>query len=65
MNGMAYDDERSTALPLVRGILQPWTHNTGGFVQEMFADSWILKTDNCMLSQMEISVHEILTPPPE
>ena len=30
MNGMAYDDERSSALPLVRGILQPWTHNTGG-----------------------------------
>jgi len=32
MNGMAYDDERSSALPLVRGILQPWTHNTGGYV---------------------------------
>ena len=31
MNGMAYDDERSSALPLVRGILQPWTRNTGGY----------------------------------
>jgi hypothetical protein len=34
MNGMAYDDERSSALPLVRGILQPWTHNTGGYLFE-------------------------------
>ena len=31
VNGRAYDSERSNALPLVRGLLEPWTHGTGGW----------------------------------
>jgi hypothetical protein len=31
VNGKNYDSERSNALPLVRGLLEPWTHGTGGW----------------------------------
>eukprot|EP00802_Teleaulax_amphioxeia_P026864 Tamp_28042.p1 GENE.Tamp_28042~~Tamp_28042.p1 ORF type:complete len:125 (+),score=4.37 Tamp_28042:134-508(+) len=31
VNGKTYDSERSNALPLVRGLLEPWTHGTSGW----------------------------------